>query len=346
MSVQITTIVGARPQFIKHFPMDLALRDHSGFSSKLIHTGQHFDDKMSAVFFDELGMSAPDVNLGISGGSHGEMTGRMLGAIESVLLEQKPDMLMVYGDTNSTLAGALAAAKLGIAVVHIEAGLRSFNRAMPEEINRVLTDHLSHWLMCPTQTAIMHLANEGITQRVYHVGDVMMDATFLARAIARERSVILNKLGLEDQEFALATLHRAENTDDPARLRDLINWLNQKAETQTIVMPLHPRTQKCALDAGLNLDAMMCIEPVGYLDMTRLLDAAIAVFTDSGGLQKEAYFHATPCVTLRTETEWVETIDAGWNRLMDQVYKEPRQVIKDYGQGHAAAQILAKLEPA
>jgi UDP-GlcNAc3NAcA epimerase len=338
---KIVTIVGARPQFIKASPVSRALA-RAGLEEAIVHTGQHFDASMSEVFFRELEIPAPKHNLDIHSLGHGAMTGRMLEGIETILLEEKPDMALVYGDTNSTLAGALAAAKLHIPLAHVEAGLRSFNRRMPEEINRVMADHLSTLLFCPTATAIANLAAEGVRQGVYAVGDVMFDMTLAASERAGERSDILRRLSLAPKSYAVATLHRAENTDDDARFSRLVDWLAEAARRQPVVMAVHPRTAKRMAASGVTAAGVRLVDPLGYLDMTQLVHNAAAVFTDSGGLQKEAYFHRVPCVTLREATEWVETIEAGWNRLWTGPDYRPRRDIADYGDGHAA-EAIAKL---
>ena len=337
----LVTVVGARPQFIKAAAVSRAVGRREEVREILVHTGQHFDPHMSDVFFQELSIPKPDYHLGISGGRHGEMTGSMLGAIEAVLVETAPDGVLVYGDTNSTLAGALAAAKLNIPVAHVEAGLRSFNRRMPEEINRVLTDHVSAWLFCPTRAALKNLAAEGITCGVHHVGDVMYDAALDAGEKARERVDLLGRLGLEHGGFVLATVHRAENTDDPGRLAAVLHHLRSLAAERPVVLPLHPRTSAAAKHYGMVFDGLTVIDPVGYLEMAGLLDACAEVYTDSGGVQKEAYFHRKPCTTLRDETEWVETVEAGWNRLWRGAdFVTPRREIDEYGDGHAADAIL------
>lgn len=319
---RILTIVGARPQFVKAAVVSRALAD-VGIEERLVHTGQHYDADMSAIFFEELGIPAPAHHLGIGSGPHGAQTGRMLEAIERVILEDRPDRVLVYGDTNSTMAGALAAVKLHVPVDHVEAGLRSFNRRMPEEINRVATDHLSSLLFAPTETAVRNLANEGITgEHVVTCGDVMHDATLAAREIAASRSDALDRLGLEPGRYILATVHRAESTDDPAVLARIVDGLLGAAEAagSTVVLPLHPRT-RAALERHDLLaaadDGLALIPPVGYLDMTRLESSAALIATDSGGVQKEAFFHRVPCVTLRSETEWVELVELGWNTLAD-----------------------------
>ncbi len=337
---RMLTVVGARPQFVKAAAISRALAARDDIEEILLHTGQHFDPAMSRIFFDELGIAAPHVNLGIHGGFHGAMTGRMLAGIEEVILAERPDLVLVPGDTNSTLAGALAAAKLQVPVAHLEAGLRSFNRAMPEEINRVLTDHLSALLFCPTETAIDNLRREGIGDGVHDIGDVMYDATLFAAAEAR-RSQVLDRLGLAERPYAVATVHRAESTDDPDKLGEIIAFLKERARDYPVVLPLHPRTRRQIARWRLDLGAILACEPLGYLDMHRLLQSAVAVYTDSGGLQKEAYFHRVPCVTLRGETEWVETVNAGWNRLWQGPDYAPRRDIAAYGDGHAAERAIA-----
>ncbi|MGH8766242.1 MAG: non-hydrolyzing UDP-N-acetylglucosamine 2-epimerase, partial [Burkholderiales bacterium] len=326
----------------------------------LVHTGQHFDASMSDVFFSELGIPAPGHHLGIGGLSHGAMTGRMLEALEQAMLEEKPDRVLVYGDTNSTLAGALAAAKLKIAVAHVEAGLRSFNRSMPEEINRVATDHLSSLLFAPTATAVENLRREGIEgAAVVRTGDVMYDAALAFGDIAGKRSTVLAAHGLAPKSYLLATVHRAENTDEPARLRVLFQGLADASAQCPVVLPLHPRTRKLIDGLGLRLPATLrMIEPVGFFDMLVLERHARTIITDSGGVQKEAYFHRVPCVTLRDETEWVELIEAGANRLappldaaaltraIEAAQQTPQGAFDGalYGKGDAAQTIAASLE--
>ncbi len=313
--MKVLTIVGARPQFIKAAPVSNALR--RTHTEILVHTGQHYDENMSAVFFDELELPTPDYHLNIGSGSHGVQTGMMLAKIEEVILAVQPQWVLVYGDTNSTLAGALAASKLHIPVAHVEAGLRSLNRAMPEEINRIVADHVSDLLFCPTQTAINNLTREGITSGVHLVGDVMFDALQSTMGRARSRSTILEQLNVQPREYILATLHRAENTDDPERLRSIIDAFAEIEDR--IIFPIHPRTRKILED--LDVQGMLSarvewISPLGYLDMMRLTESARLVLTDSGGLQKEAYWLGVPCLTLRDETEWVETVQVGWNILV------------------------------
>jgi UDP-GlcNAc3NAcA epimerase len=321
-------------------------RETEGLSEVMVHTGQHFDAGMSDVFFDELNIPAPKHYLDIHGGGHGEMTGRMLIAIEPVLKAEKPDWVVVYGDTNSTLAGSLAASKLHIPVAHVEAGLRSFNRRMPEELNRVLTDHLSTLHLCPTANAVQNLANEGVTKGVHHVGDVMFDATVFAAKQAGRRSSILSEMSLTPGKYAVATVHRAENTDEPAHLHAVIDYLKSCAARMPVVLPLHPRTEQAAKRMGIGLDGLTVVAPVGYLDMTKLMSSAAEVYTDSGGLQKEAYFHRVPCTTLRDETEWTETVSHGWNRLWKGPQYSERREIGEYGDGRAAFQIAELLKAA
>jgi UDP-GlcNAc3NAcA epimerase len=345
---KIATVVGARPQFVKAFALSRALEAASDFTECLIHTGQHFDDNMSKVFFDELSIRAPAHRFSISSATHGAMTGEMLARIERVLLDERPDAVVVYGDTNSTLAGALAASKLGIALIHVEAGLRSFNRAMPEEINRVVADHLSQVLLCPTRAAVANLAREGIARGVHPTGDLMYDATLYATPIAERKSGILERLALTPGKYGVATIHRAGNTDAAAALGPLLDYVAEEAKRQPIVFPVHPRTKAALARAGVAVErpGLVAIDPVGYLDMCRLLHRAAIVLTDSGGVQKEAYFHRVPCVTLRDETEWTETIDCGWNRLWRTPDYAPRRDIADYGDGHAAEEIVGILRGA
>ena len=310
---RVFTVVGARPQFIKASVVSRAIKEIEGIEEVVLHTGQHFDTNMSEVFFDQLELPRPDIQLDIHGGSHGEMTGRMLAETEKALLAYNPDRVLVYGDTNSTLAGALAAAKLHIPVAHVEAGLRSFNMKMPEEINRILTDQISDLLFCPTKTAVNNLENEGFSQKdvkVLQPGDVMQDAAVLFSGKASA------PLGFDlTGRFVLATLHRAENTDDTVRLRCIVSALNRiHKELCPVVIPLHPRTRKLIAQQGLHLDAQV-VEPVGYFEMIWLLDHCQLVLTDSGGVQKEAYFFGKACVTMRDQTEWIELVEVGANVL-------------------------------
>lgn len=313
--MKIVTVVGARPQFVKAAAVGRALR--GCVREVLVHTGQHYDDSMSQVFFDELEIPRPDHHLGIGSGGHGVQTGAMLAAIEDVLQRETPDRVLVYGDTNSTLAGALAAAKLHIPVAHVEAGLRSFNRRMPEEINRVMTDHVSDLLFCPSEVAVENLSAEGIRAGVHLSGDVMYEALMYAATLASRRSGVLDRMGLVPGGYALATLHRAENTDVPAHLDLLLAALDAVARRMPVVFPVHPRTRGRLPAAGSERACgdLRMIDPVGYLDMVRLEAGASVILTDSGGIQKEAYWLHVPCVTLRGETEWVETVRQGWNVL-------------------------------
>jgi UDP-GlcNAc3NAcA epimerase len=298
--VQIVTVVGARPQFIKAATVSRELRAKSGVEEVLVHTGQHYDENMSDVFFEELEIPHPDHHLGIGSGSHGTQTGRMLEAAERVLLAAEPDLVLVYGDTNSTLAGALAAVKLHIPVAHVEAGLRSSNRRMPEEINRVLTDHASDLLFTPTETATENLRREGISaESIYWVGDVMYDAALFYADKAKEKEEILKRLQLEPKGYVLATVHRAENTDDLGRLRAIFEGLERVADSSPVIMPLHPRAKKKLSRLGLRNSKIRYLDPVGYLDMISLEKNAAVIATDSGGVQKEAFFYRVPCVTLR-----------------------------------------------
>ena len=347
----ILTVVGARPQFIKAAPVSRALA--GSFHEVLVHTGQHYDHGMSDVFFEEMEMRPPDFHLGAGGGTHAEQTGKMLIEIEKILDSVKPGYVLVYGDTNSTLAGALAAAKLHVPVAHVEAGLRSYNRLMPEEINRVLTDHISSLLFCPTDAAIENLAKEGITRGVERVGDVMYDALLHNLALARKRSTILLSLGLERGMYALATVHRAANTDDPARMKAILEALGSLSSP--VVFPVHPRTRKMVRELGLSVsDNVRLIEPVGHFDVLILQENADCILTDSGGMQKEAYLLGVRCITLREETEWVETVQAGWNRLAGVDGIVIREAFESwhpagarpalYGDGNAAGEICQILE--
>lgn len=314
---EVVTIVGARPQFIKAAVVSRALAARGDVAERLLHTGQHYDPRMSDIFFTELGLPEPAWHLGIGSGPHGAQTGRMLEAIEAVLLAASPDWVVVYGDTNSTLAGALAAVKLGIPVAHVEAGLRSFNRAMPEEINRVVTDHVSTLLLAPTRAAMQHLAREGLAgDRCHLVGDVMYDSVLQLAPRARAESRLLDQLGLTPGGYILATIHRAENTGSAANLAALFEGLAAASRHLPVVLPLHPRVRALMGDNGSGAAGLRLIDPVGYLDMLALEGAARLVVTDSGGVQKEAFFQRIPCLTLRRETEWTELVAAGWNHLV------------------------------
>lgn len=323
--MKIVTVVGARPQFIKAAAVSRAIAEYNAVAQDqnptiqevIIHTGQHFDENMSDIFFDEMQIPRPDYHLEINSLGHGAMTGRMLEKIEEVLIKEQPDWVLVYGDTNSTLAGALAAKKLHIKVAHVEAGLRSYNMAMPEEINRILTDRISDMLFCPTDTAVKNLEREGFGTFpccIVKTGDVMQDAALFYRETAARKSDIISRLGLSVKPFALCTIHRAENTDAPERLAAIVDALNDITEEMDVILPIHPRTRKIMEARGLDTKCTI-IDPVGYFDMIQLLEHTRIVLTDSGGLQKEAFFFAKPCVTLRDETEWVELVDGGFNQL-------------------------------
>ena len=350
--MKIVTILGARPQFIKSWALSRALRA-AGVAEVVVHTGQHYDDRLSGRFFAELGLTPPAHQLGVGSGPHGWQTARMLEGIEHVLGVEDPAWVVVFGDTNSTLAGALAAAKLHRPIAHVEAGLRSYNRRMPEEINRVLTDHASTLLLCPSAAAAGNLAREGITSGVHVVGDVMHDALQHFVAVAREQSTVLDQFGLTPGAYHVATLHRAALTDDPARLGALLLTLD--ALNAPVLLPLHPRTRARLDAAGIAAPTggnLRLIEPVGYLDMLRLVDGCRCVLTDSGGLQKEAYWLRRACVTLREETEWIETVAAGWNtlagtdaaRIHAALAAEPPPAHPDlYGEGEAAPRIVRAL---
>lgn len=360
---KILTIVGARPQFVKASVVAQRLRDYDGLIEVLLHTGQHFDHNMSDVFFSDLNINKPDYFLDIHGGNHGEMTGRMLIGIEEVLIKEKPDAVLVYGDTNSTLAGAIAAAKLHIPVAHVEAGLRSFNMRMPEEVNRMLTDKVSKWLFAPSEIAINNLKREGFSAHdVYAFGDVMYDVALRETTQSNSKT----KLPIEDRmpsnwtsgKYCLLTIHRAENTDNSVRLAAIVAGILEFAQTMPVVWPLHPRTRQILSNLGmLNSlkQAVAIIDPVGYLEMVQLEKHASLIATDSGGVQKEAYFYKVPCVTFRDETEWVELVTSGWNRLAPPVDAQAvhaalcqslgttGESVDLYGRGNAAELIAKQL---
>ena len=341
--MKIVTIVGARPQFVKAAALSREVRKHH--HEILIHTGQHYDYRMSGIFFEGLDMPAPDVNLEVGSGSHGAQTASMLAGIEQVLISERPDCMIVYGDTNSTLAGALAAAKLSIPIAHVEAGLRSFNRAMPEELNRVIADHLAALLLCPSRTAADNLAAEGIRHNVHIVGDVMQDVLRWVRERVACQPPIANRWDLGGHSYLLATVHRGENTDNATRLAGIIAAFNRIQEP--VVFPVHPRTQKVIAASGIAVGRhVKLIEPLGYVEMIAAASGARLILTDSGGLQKEAYWLGVPCVTLRDETEWVETVQLGWNTLVgahtDRIVDAVRTVVGPperpplYGDGAAS----------
>lgn len=357
---KILSVVGARPQFIKAAAVGRVLRRTRGMREVLVHTGQHYDRNMSRVFFRELEIPEPHANLGIGSGAHGAQTGRMLEALERVISRERPDWVLVYGDTNSTLAGALAAAKLGIPVAHVEAGLRSWNRAMPEEINRVAADHASDLLFAPTRAAVANLRREGFEPgTIARVGDVMYDAALHYGRKAERASPVLGKLGLAGRDYVLATVHRAENTDERGRLRAIFHALHRLSRDIAVVVPVHPRTRKALARSGWRATgALRLVDPVGYLDMVMLERHARLIATDSGGVQKEAFFYRVPCATLRTETEWVELVETGWNTLVPPTsaglvyrrlrgilrgFRPPRGNQRPYGDGRAAEAIVKRL---
>lgn len=312
--MKVLTVIGARPQFIKAATVSNKIR-LNGNTEILVHTGQHYDNNMSDIFFEELGIPKPDYNLNIGSSNHGHQTGNMLIALEDIYLKEKPDIVLVYGDTNSTLAGSLCASKLLIPVAHVEAGLRSFNKAMPEEQNRILTDHISDLLFTPTLTAVKNLKNENVTKGVHNVGDVMYDAINLFKERAKKVSTIIEKFDLAPNSYVLSTIHRAENTNSIERLTSILNALSSCGKK--IVLPLHPRTKKFIEEYNLHIgDNIQIIDPVGYLDMISLQENSQKIVTDSGGVQKEAYFLNKPCITMRDETEWVETVENGWNVIV------------------------------
>lgn len=349
--MKILTVVGARPQFVKAAAVSRILREKH--TEVLLHTGQHYDERMSEVFFRELGIPEPDYNLEVGSAGHSVQTGEMLIRMESIFEQEKPDWVLVYGDTNSTLAGALVASKLHIPLAHVEAGLRSFNREMPEEINRVLTDHVSHLLFCPAQKAVENLKLEGVISGVHVVGDVMYDAVLRHADAAEKKSSILNSLGLKPKQYLLATVHRASNVDDTTKLLNILETFSMLAEP--VVFPVHPRTRKAIESAGFKVgENIKLIEPVGYLDMLWLEKNARMILTDSGGVQKEAYWFGTPCATLREETEWVETVESGWNvvvgiereRILNAVHNftVPASHPNLFGDGDASQKIVRLLE--
>lgn len=349
--MKIVTIIGARPQFIKAAAVSREISKHENIDEVIVHTGQHYDANMSDVFFEQMSIPIPNYNLAINGLGHGAMTGQMLEKIEEVLLIEKPDWVLVYGDTNSTLAGALAAKKLHIKVAHVEAGLRSFNMAMPEEVNRILTDRISNILFCPTVSAVENLKNEGyrnIEITVEQVGDVMQDAALFYNNKSEKPALDFHS------EFVLATIHRAENTDDTGRLSSILKALNKIAENTNVILPLHPRTKKIIEQGGFDVSGLTIIDPVGYLQMVYLLQNCKVVMTDSGGLQKEAFFFHKPCITLRDETEWVELVENGFNYIVganeNKIVEQYKHLnfnqnynVDLYGEGKASARIIQAL---
>lgn len=373
--LKIANIIGARPQFVKYFPVGRAIcanNDHGAepLQDILVHTGQHYDYKMSKIFFDQLGIKTPDYHLGVGSGTHGQQTGEAIKKIEEVLLKEKPDMVVVYGDTNSTLAGALAAVKLHIPIAHIEAGLRSYNRKMPEENNRVLTDHISSLLFCPTKTAVGNLQREGIRNiinrgrlvdaqaintipsnssvSVLNVGDVMYDVVLLTFPSAERESMVIAQLGLKEKGYHVLTLHRAENTDDPERFSEIVRFVNEVSAGKTVVFPMHPRTKKMYSSVDTKFrTSVKIVEPLGYFDGLVLLKNSSLLMTDSGGMQKEAFWLKVPCITLRDETEWVETVKSGWNVLYKDYtgkHSPTKSASMAYGDGKAAEKIVVTVK--
>lgn len=349
--MKILTVVGARPQFIKACMFSKAIRSNSKVEEIIVHTGQHYDDNMSTVFFKQLNLPKADYYLGVGSGSHGKQTANMLVELEHVMISVNPDIVLVYGDTNSTLAGSLAAAKLHIPIAHVEAGLRSFNKKMPEEINRTVTDHLSDWLLCPSQTAVDNLRREGIVKGVYLTGDIMYDSVLHFKPRALQESTILQDLSLTKNNYYLATVHRAENTDQPERLKAILEALQQLK--MNVVLPLHPRTKskinQFKLTDLISSTHIKIVEPLNYFNMLTIASQANVILTDSGGLQKEAYMLQIPCITLRDETEWIETVQSGWNQLVgantQQIVESvnkiqiPKQCTPLFGDGKAAQKI-------
>lgn len=352
--MKIITIIGARPQFIKASAFSKKLASQNRIQEILVHTGQHYDENMSNIFFNEMGIPKPNYNLQIGSGNHGTQTGNMMIKIEEIVLTEKPDALLVYGDTNSTLAGALVASKLHIPIAHIEAGLRSFNKKMPEEINRILTDHCAEWLFVPTQTATQNLLNEGINKdKIFEVGDIMFDVAKLYANVAEKQSKIINNLSISYKSYILVTIHRAENTDNAEKLKNIFEALQILSQKYTIVLPLHPRTKKYVQELGISTEKLHIIEPVGYLDMIQLEKNALSIVTDSGGVQKEAFFYGVPCVTLRDETEWIELVENGYNTLtppisVDKILENTQSMLSRpypapknlYGEGNTAEKII------
>lgn len=352
---KVISVIGARPQFIKASALSRVLGSCVDLQESIVHTGQHYDTTMSSVFFRDLNIPEPRYNLGVGSSSHAKQTGEIMKLFEQICLRDKPNLVLIYGDTNSTIAAALVAAKLNIPIAHVEAGLRSFNRRMPEEINRIVADSISTLHFAPTSAAVKNLAHEGISRQVYLCGDVMYDVALWAAKLSSDKSIILSKLGLAFKSYILATIHRAENTDNRHRLTNAFLALGAISKEVPVVLPIHPRTKKMVDKFAINTQyqGLIIIDPVGFFDMVALENGSRLIVTDSGGVQKEAYFHRTPCVTLRSETEWVETIDAGWNRLADASDEKtitnqitialnsplPSTTIEEYGEGDAAMKI-------
>lgn len=353
--MKIITVVGARPQLIKAAALSFEIMKNNPFNEVIVHTGQHFDYSMSDVFFEKLSIPKPKFNLDINGGTHGDMTGKMLTELERVFIEEKPNGVLVYGDTNSTLAGALAAAKLHIPVFHVEAGLRSFNKKMPEEINRILTDHLSDLLFCPTDTSLMNLTREGISENAYMCGDIMCDSVRMFSDISENTSNILENLSIKKSEYIFSTIHRAENTDSVEKITNILNGLSKLSLEFPTILALHPRTKNVIEKFGLShlIANLIIIEPLDYFDTLKLVNHAKFVITDSGGLQKECYMLQVPCLTVRPETEWIETVEAGWNILSTPTPEKMCSLVKDFvkpslhpelfGDGHTSKRIVSQI---
>jgi UDP-GlcNAc3NAcA epimerase len=354
--ITIVTVVGARPQFIKAAPLSKALKKHTQLREVMVHTGQHYDSNMSETFFNELSIKRPDYNLRVGSGGHGQQAGEIMKKLEPILIENKPRLAIIFGDTNSTLAGAITASKLRIPVAHVEAGLRSFNRKMPEEINRIVADHLASLLFCPTTTSVRNLEKEGIRENVFNIGDIMYDVVLQFSSESEKGSSLLRDLELGKKDYILATIHRAENTDNRKRLFNIFSAFKELSREKVVVIPLHPRTRKMLHEYHIEdlLKGLKVLEPVGFLDMLSLEKNALLIATDSGGVQKEAYFHRVPCVTFRDETEWIETLEAQWNTLVnvDSVdgiietvhessgFLGERQDIAEYGDGRTSEKIV------
>lgn len=340
--MKIMSVVGARPQFIKAASFRKGCVEQ-GIEEILFHTGQHYDFNMSNIFFEQLDVNPPELTYDLKNRGHGSMTGELLAVLEASFLEHRPDIVNVYGDTNTTIAAALAASKLHIPVSHIEAGLRSFNKKMPEEINRVLTDHTSQFLFCPTQAAVQNLKNENITEGVFHVGDIMNDSVKLFRDKFLLPEVVIRNT--KSKKVALLTIHRAENVNDRAKLKEILDYCRSYLDDYFIVFTVHPNTRNKLKEFGMSLDGFNVVEPLPYLELQGLISLCDLILTDSGGVQKEAYFHRVPCVTLREETEWVETVSAGWNKLWkSKEFTVPRKLIDEYGNGDTTARIIEKLQ--